>query len=111
MSLSSGVSATFDDGNDRQLVFRGEFKVALVVRRAAEDGAGAVIHEHEIGHVQRHFMPVERMDDFNAGIEAFFLGLFDGFFAGAGAFAIGDELGQFGIGCRQFCGQADGPAK
>ena len=29
-------------------VFPGEIKVALVMRRAAEDGAGAIVHQHEI---------------------------------------------------------------
>ena len=33
----------------RQPVFAGKVEVALVVRRAAEDGAGAVFHQHEIG--------------------------------------------------------------
>ncbi len=40
-----------DDGDDRQAVFPCEIVVALVVRGAAEDGAGAVAHEDEIGDV------------------------------------------------------------
>ncbi len=42
-----------DDRNDRQVVLGGEVVVALVVRRAAEDGAGAVVHQHEVGDVNR----------------------------------------------------------
>ena len=39
------------DGNHRQIVFAGEIEIALVVCGAAEDGAGAVRHENEIGDI------------------------------------------------------------
>src|SRR3546814_20339902 len=41
-----GFVAIGDDAVDRQLVLVGKIKVALVVRGAAEDGAGAIIHPH-----------------------------------------------------------------
>jgi hypothetical protein len=34
-------------------IFVDEVEVALVVRRAAEDRAGAVLHQHEVGDVDR----------------------------------------------------------
>ena len=39
--------------DDRQPVFVDEIQVALVVRGAAEDRAGAVVHQDEIGDVER----------------------------------------------------------
>ncbi len=57
--------------NDRQAIFAGEVKVALVVGRAAEDGARAVVHQHEIGDPHRQGLArFERMLDLEAGIEA-----------------------------------------
>src|SRR3546814_18984097 len=35
-----------DDAVDRQRIFAREIQVALVVRRTAEDGAGAILHPH-----------------------------------------------------------------
>ena len=39
--------------NDRQAVLARELEVALVVARAAEDRAGAVVHQHEVGDIDR----------------------------------------------------------
>ena len=41
------------DGHDVQAVFAGEVHVALVMAGAAEDRAGAVFHQHEIGDPDR----------------------------------------------------------
>ena len=41
------------DGAHRQAVFAGEIEVALVMGRAAEDRAGAVIHQDEIRDIDR----------------------------------------------------------
>ncbi len=62
----------------RQIVFAGKIQVALVVGRAAENGAGAVIHQDEVGDpdVER-FTRLERMHHFQAGIEADLLGRID----------------------------------
>ena len=63
---------------DRQAVLAGEIEVALVVRRAAEDGAGAVVHQDEVGDVDRQRpVRVERMDRPDAGVEALLLGGLD----------------------------------
>ena len=44
-------------------VFVDEIEVALVVRRAAEDRAGAVFHQHEVGDIDRQLpVGIERMD-------------------------------------------------
>jgi hypothetical protein len=73
-----GASTT----GDRQAVFVGEIEVALVMGRAAEDRAGAVFHQHEIGDIDRQSPPgIKRMFHADAGIEAELLGLFDGFLA------------------------------
>ena len=67
-----------DDRDDRQAVFVGEVEVALVARRAAEDGARAVIHQHEVRDIDRQRpVRVEGMDDANAGVETLLLGGLD----------------------------------
>ena len=54
---------------DRQAVFRGKFKIARVMRGAAENCAGAVIHQDEIGDVDRQFPSrIKRMAHPDAGI-------------------------------------------
>jgi hypothetical protein len=67
------------------------------MRRAAEDRAGAVFHQHEIGDVNRHAAVwIERMDGFEPGIVAALLGCLDDCFAGAEPIALGDEF----VDCR-----------
>ena len=46
----------------RQAVFAGEIEIALVMGRAAEDGAGAIFHEHEIGDIDRQLPVRDRRD-------------------------------------------------
>ncbi len=47
----------------RQPVFAGEIEVALVMGGAAENGPGAIVHQHEIGDEDRHALAgIERMD-------------------------------------------------
>ena len=76
-------------------VFVDEVEVALVVRRAAEDRAGAVIHQDEVGDVDRQRpIRIERMDGLDAGVEALLLGGLDDLLRGAVALALGDELGE-----------------
>ena len=65
----AGPRAAADHGQDRQAIFRRKFEIALIVRRAAEDCARAVIHQHEVGDIKRHFPPVEGMDDLQACVE------------------------------------------
>jgi hypothetical protein len=52
--LAASASAGITTGCDRQIVLAGKIQVALVSGRAAEDGAGAVVHQHEIGDVDRN---------------------------------------------------------
>ena len=75
--------------------------IALIVRGAAEDRAGAVFHQHEIGDVNRQLFPVDkRMQGANAGfITQLFSGL-DRNFAGPQALAFGDECCGLGVGFR-----------
>ena len=73
-------------------VFVDEIEVALIVRRAAEDRAGAVIHQDEIGDIDRQLPAwIERMQRANAGVEADLLGLVDHFLGGAVPLAFVDE--------------------
>ena len=79
-------------------VFVDEIEVALVVRRAAEDRAGAVFHQHEVRDIDRQLpVRIERMDRLDAGVETLLLGGVDDFLRGADAFDLGDELGEFRI--------------
>ena len=79
-------------------VFVDEIEVALVMRGTAEDRAGAVFHQHEIGDVDRQLpVRIERMDRPDAGIEAELLGGVDDFLRGAVALGLGDELGKLRI--------------
>jgi hypothetical protein len=56
-----------------QPVFPREIEVALVVRRTAEDRAGAVVHQDEVGDVDRQFpRRVERVAAGQAGVEPSF---------------------------------------
>ncbi len=81
-----------------ELVLVDEVEVALVVRRAAEDRAGAVFHQHEVRDVDRQLPArVERMDGLDAGIKALLLGGVDDFLRGADLLHISDEFGELGI--------------
>ena len=71
--------------------------------RAAEDGAGAVIHQHEIGDIDGKRRALDdRVLHVEPGENALLLGLFQRFSGRALAMAFGDELGQGGIVGRQF---------
>src|SRR3546814_14005945 len=76
----------------RQAVLAGEVEIALVVRRAAEDGAAAILHQHEVGDIDRQLhVRQEGMPGLQAGVETPLLGGRYRFFAGAEAVALGDE--------------------
>ncbi len=75
-------------------IFAGEIKVALVVRRAAEDRAGAVIHQDEVGDIDRQFpIRIKGVDHLKPGVEALLLGLLQLLFRGAHPAAFGIEFG------------------
>src|SRR5262249_50744410 len=86
------------DRDDRQLIFVDEVEVALVVRRAAEDGARAVFHQYEVRDVYRQLPArIERVDRLHAGVETELLGGLDHLLGGAVPAALGDEGGKLGI--------------
>ena len=81
-----------------EAIFVDEIEVALVVRRTAENRAGAVVHQDEIGHIDRHGpLRVERMYGANAGVEAHLLGGVDGLLRGADALALFNEGSELRI--------------
>ncbi len=75
-----------------ETVFVDEVEVALVMRGATEDCAGAVIHQHEIRDVHRQLPGrIERMDGLDAGVEALLFGGVDFRLRRAGVTAFLDE--------------------
>ena len=89
-----------------QLVFAGEIQVALVMRRAAENRAGAVAHQHKVGHHNRQLpVRIEGMRRRQPGVVALLLGLFDIGFRGADVAALFDEGGELRVRLRQFLRQ------
>ncbi len=82
----------------RQAVFVGEIQVALVARGAAENRARAVIHQHEIGHIdrQRPFR-IEGMAHAHARVETLLLRRLQRRSRGAHAAAFVAECGKLGI--------------
>ncbi len=76
------------------------------MRRTAEDGARAVVDEHEIGDIHRQgHAGAEWVPGLEAGVIAELLGRLDGRFRSALRPAFGDEGRQLRIGSRQFLGQ------
>ncbi len=85
---------------DRQQIALGEFPVALVVGGYRHHRAGAVAHQHEVGHPHRHRLAGDRVDRAQAGVHAalvlgFQLGLGD-----AAVFQLGDEIRQLLVALR-----------
>ena len=67
-----------DNRNDVQLIFAREIQVTLVVARAAEDGAGSIIHQDEVGDIDRQLLAGnERVLCDDAGIDTLLLRPFD----------------------------------
>ncbi len=86
------------DGGVAECVFVDEVEIALVVRRAAEDGAGAVFHQYEVRDIDRQLpVGIERMYRADTGVEALLLRGVDNLLRGADAFYFGDELREFRI--------------
>ena len=66
------------------------------MRGTAEDRAGAIFHQHEIGDIDRQLPAgIERMDGLDAGVEAKLLGGINDFLRGAMAFGFRDERGKW----------------
>ena len=85
-------------GYDRQAVLARELQIALVVRRTAENRAGAVIHQDEVGDVDRQLLiGHERIAAAQAGVVADLLRLLDRLLAGRHLGARRDERGDAGV--------------
>ena len=86
------------DRDDRQTLGAGEFEVALVVRRAAEDRARAVLHDDEIRDQHGKLGALDhRMTHAQAGVEALLLLRLELGGGRAVPLAFGDEVGGAGI--------------
>jgi len=97
-----------DDGTDRKPVFAGEFEIALIMGGAAEDGAGAIFHQHEIRDIDRHrHIGLEGMAHLEAGVVAFFLRRFDRGLGGAVTLAGRSESRELRVAPRRARLQAD----
>ena len=92
-----------DDRLDLEAVLGGEFVVTQVVTRYRHHGAGAVVHQHEVGDPDRHLAAIQRVNGVEAGGHALLLhgGQFS--FGYLGVLALFDEGGQLRIvlGCLQ----------
>ena len=75
-----------------------EIEITLVMGGAAEDGPGSVVHEHEIGDVNRDRpIGIKGMRDADAGVEALLLGGLQRGHRRAHAPTFRDEGGEFRI--------------
>ncbi len=91
-----------DNRRVAEIVFVDEVEIALVVRRTAEDCAGAVIHQYEVCDIDREFpFAIERMHCLDAGVEALLLRGLDVGGCCARSFALGNERRELRI---RFCG-------
>ena len=89
-----------------QAVFGGEIKIPLVMRGAAENSPGAVVHQHKIRDINRQFHSViKRMQNPDACIISALFGLFQGLFRRATAAAFGHERSNCRIVAFQIFGQ------
>ena len=95
-----------DHADHGQVVLACEFEVALIVPRTAEDRAGAIVHEDEVGDEQRKGLIMEgRVLHAQAGVEALLLLRFQLGLRRTGALAFADEFGQLGVISSEFAGQ------
>ncbi|KIT99166.1 hypothetical protein QU38_02905, partial [Staphylococcus aureus] len=103
VEFGRGLVAFRDDATDRERIFARELEVALVVRGHAEHGAGAIVHQHEIGDVDRDFPSrIKGMRGGEAGIEAQLLLRLQLGRGGAALFAPLGERANFGVRSGQF---------
>ena len=94
------------DRRNRQAVFAGEFKVALIMRGATKDRPSAVIHQHKVGDIDRQLpIVVKGMHHSDAGIHADFLGGFHCLGGGAALAAFSKEGGNGGVVAFQMLGK------
>ena len=80
------------DRRDTQTIGVNKIQITLVMGRTAEDGARAIIHQNEIGDINRNFpIGIKRMKTANAGIKSFFLRFGDGLLRRSHALAFLDK--------------------
>ena len=95
-----------EDRRNWQAISGGKVEIALVMRRAAKDRAGAIFHQHEIGDVDRQLPRfVKRVAHPHAGIKPAFLGLLERLFRGADPAALGHKTGNLRVMPLQVPGQ------
>ncbi len=76
------------------------------MRRAGEDRARAVVHQHEVRDIDRQRLSLdEGMARLEPGVEAHLVGRLDRFFRGTDAVAFADEVLQSGIVRREYLRQ------
>ena len=92
-----GVGAVYHNADHRQGIFAAEIKVALVMCGHAHDGAGTVIHQHEIGDVNRQSLAGEGVRDLQPGVKTQLLHRFHLGGGGAALFAQFDESGDISL--------------
>ena len=68
-----GDAGRVDHRAHRKVVLPGELEVPLVVGRDRHDRARAVLHQHEVGHVDGDLLLGERVDAVRAGEDALLL--------------------------------------
>src|SRR5262249_2185002 len=83
------------DRDISEVIFVGELEVTLVVRRAAEDRAGAIVHHDEIGDVDWELPGrIEGMDRFDPSIEALLFSRLNRLLGRAPPHALCKEYGE-----------------
>ena len=88
---------------DRQGVFRRKIKIALVMSRAAENRAGAVVHQDKICDPDREFPGrVQGVPHADAGVHADLFRRFQRLGGGAPQTALGEESGDLRVGFQRF---------
>ena len=92
-----------DDRLDVEAIFGGEFEVTLIVGRNRHHGAGAVVHQHEVGDPDRYLAAIQRVNGIEAGGHALLLHGGQLGFGYLGVLALFDEGSQLRIvlGCLQ----------
>ena len=84
--ITVGYVAIGNNARHGQVIFAGKIKIALVMRRASKHSACAVIHQHEIGDIDRQVPAgIQRVLNGQASIEST---LFSGFNVGSGRAAL-----------------------
>ncbi len=85
------LAVRLDDHLQRQSILAGEFEVALVMGRHRHDRPGAIVHQDEIGEVDRHLPPGQRIDTVAAGEDPFLFDIVTGALHPVKRLGVADE--------------------